>query len=267
MRPHDAAITVRLLGAALAVASLWRPGAVGAARRRRRAASRCRRRRRRTRPPTALPNRAGFAQVLRPRRLRHGQTADSTRSPSRWWTSTSSSRSRWPSSSATTSTDPNGRRTSRRSSKSPYKPLLDAGVKFYASLGNHDAREQRYYKLFNMDGKLYYSFKAPKQDVRFFALESTYPVPEQMTWLEEQLKNVEGRRGRSSLPSPALLVRQDARVRIEAARDARAAVHEVQRQRRLHRPRPHLRAHEAAEGHRLLRGRVGRTAQEGRLRA
>ena len=43
----------------------------------------------------------------------------------------------------------------------PYKPLLDAGVKFYASLGNHDAREQRYYKLFNMDGKLYYTFKAP----------------------------------------------------------------------------------------------------------
>ena len=38
----------------------------------------------------------------------------------------------------------------------PYKPLLDAGVKFYASLGNHDAREQRFYKLFNMDGKLYY---------------------------------------------------------------------------------------------------------------
>src|SRR5215207_6846302 len=43
----------------------------------------------------------------------------------------------------------------------PYKPLLDAGVKFYAALGNHDAREQRYYKLFNMDGKLYYAF-APK---------------------------------------------------------------------------------------------------------
>ena len=37
----------------------------------------------------------------------------------------------------------------------PYKPLLDAGVKFYASLGNHDAREQRFYKLFNMDGHLY----------------------------------------------------------------------------------------------------------------
>jgi predicted MPP superfamily phosphohydrolase len=71
----------------------------------------------------------------------------------------------------------------------PYKPLLDAGVKFQASLGNHDAREQRYYKLFNMDGKLYYTFKGSKQSVRFFALESTYMDPEQVAWLEKELKN------------------------------------------------------------------------------
>ncbi len=70
----------------------------------------------------------------------------------------------------------------------PYKPLLDRGVKFYASLGNHDSREQRYYKYFNMDGKLYYSFKAPKQDVRFFALESTYMDQDQIKWLEDELK-------------------------------------------------------------------------------
>jgi predicted MPP superfamily phosphohydrolase len=70
----------------------------------------------------------------------------------------------------------------------PYKPLLDEGVKFYASLGNHDSREQRYYKPFNMDGKLYYSFKAPKQDVRFFALESTYMDDEQLKWIEDELK-------------------------------------------------------------------------------
>lgn len=69
----------------------------------------------------------------------------------------------------------------------PYKPLLDAGVKFYGALGNHDAREQRFYKLFNMDGALYYSFKAPKQDVRFIALESTYMEPKQQAWLEKTL--------------------------------------------------------------------------------
>ena len=70
----------------------------------------------------------------------------------------------------------------------PYKPLLDAGVKFYASLGNHDARNQRFYKLFNMDGKLYYSFKAPRQSVRFFALETTYADPDQMAWAGMELK-------------------------------------------------------------------------------
>jgi predicted phosphodiesterase len=69
----------------------------------------------------------------------------------------------------------------------PYKPLLDAGVKFYGALGNHDAREQRYYKLFNMDGKLYYTFN-PKPEVRFVFLESTYPVPEQIQWAEDELK-------------------------------------------------------------------------------
>jgi 3',5'-cyclic AMP phosphodiesterase CpdA len=69
----------------------------------------------------------------------------------------------------------------------PYKPLLDAGVKFYASLGNHDAREQRYYKPFNMNGKLYYTLD-PRPDVRFFFLESTYPTPEQFQWLEDELK-------------------------------------------------------------------------------
>jgi hypothetical protein len=70
----------------------------------------------------------------------------------------------------------------------PFKAMLDAGIKFYAALGNHDARAQRYYKPFNMDGKLYYSLKAPKQKVRFFFLDSTYPVPEQIDWLEKELQ-------------------------------------------------------------------------------
>lgn len=70
----------------------------------------------------------------------------------------------------------------------PYKAILDAGVKFYASLGNHDGREQRYYKLFNMDGKLYYSFKAPKGDVRLFGLETTYLDRDQLAWIEKELQ-------------------------------------------------------------------------------
>ncbi len=70
----------------------------------------------------------------------------------------------------------------------PYKLLLDAKVKFYASLGNHDIRDQRNYENFNMGGKLYYTFKAPRQNVKFFVLETTYPEPEQIKWLEEELK-------------------------------------------------------------------------------
>ena len=76
----------------------------------------------------------------------------------------------------------------KRKFEDPYKPLLDAGVKFYAALGNHDARAQKDYKPFNMGGKLYYSFKAPTGKVRFFVLDSTYPVPEQIDWLEKELK-------------------------------------------------------------------------------
>ncbi|HEX5041944.1 MAG TPA: metallophosphoesterase [Candidatus Polarisedimenticolaceae bacterium] len=73
--------------------------------------------------------------------------------------------------------------------ETPYKALLDAGVKFYGALGNHDAREQRYYEAFNMEGKLYYSFHAPHEPVRFFVLDSTYPVPEQIAWLQKELED------------------------------------------------------------------------------
>ena len=73
----------------------------------------------------------------------------------------------------------------RRKFEDPYKPMLDAGVKFYASLGNHDNPNQRLYKPFNMDGKRYYSFR--KENVEFFALDSTYMDPVQLAWVEKQL--------------------------------------------------------------------------------
>jgi 3',5'-cyclic AMP phosphodiesterase CpdA len=75
-----------------------------------------------------------------------------------------------------------------RKFEEPYRPLIDAGVKFKASLGNHDAREMRNYKYFDMQDKLFYSFKAPKQSVRFYAFESTYMTPEQLSWIENELK-------------------------------------------------------------------------------
>jgi 3',5'-cyclic AMP phosphodiesterase CpdA len=81
----------------------------------------------------------------------------------------------------------------RRKFEEPYKPLIDAGVKFYAALGNHDDPTQRFYKPFNMNGERYYSFKAPKPGIgirggaRFFALDSNYMSPEQLKWLEKEL--------------------------------------------------------------------------------
>lgn len=75
----------------------------------------------------------------------------------------------------------------RRKFEIPYAPLLNAGVRFYASLGNHDGREQRNYKLFNMGGELYYTMRPGRQNVRFFALESGYLDEEQLAWLEKQL--------------------------------------------------------------------------------
>jgi hypothetical protein len=74
-----------------------------------------------------------------------------------------------------------------RKFEQPYKTLIDAGVKFYASLGNHDDLGERLYKPFNMGGERYYTFK--KNDVAFFALDSTYMTPKQLGWLEEQLLN------------------------------------------------------------------------------
>jgi predicted phosphodiesterase len=68
----------------------------------------------------------------------------------------------------------------------PYHALLDAGVKFYASLGNHDDPDERLYKPFNMGGQRYYTFN--KGDVQFFVLDSNYMDPTQLSWVEENLQ-------------------------------------------------------------------------------
>lgn len=68
----------------------------------------------------------------------------------------------------------------------PYKLLLDAGVQFYATLGNHDTTNERFYKPFNMNGANYYTYK--KGHVRFFALDSNYMDPKQTAWIETQLR-------------------------------------------------------------------------------
>jgi 3',5'-cyclic AMP phosphodiesterase CpdA len=79
--------------------------------------------------------------------------------------------------------------------ETPYKPLMDAGVKFYGSLGNHDNPNQRSYALFNMNGQRYYTFRASAGGVakiaaggvRFFALDTNYLSKEQIDWIDKEL--------------------------------------------------------------------------------
>ena len=69
----------------------------------------------------------------------------------------------------------------------PYAPLLAAGVKFQASLGNHDRPEQVSYKPFNMNGQRYYSYV--RDNVRFFALDSTLMDQKQLQWIDAGLRD------------------------------------------------------------------------------
>jgi predicted phosphodiesterase len=81
-----------------------------------------------------------------------------------------------------------------RKFEEPYRVLLDAGVKFFAVLGNHDDPRQVHYKPFNMNGERYYTL-APPGDllakiatrVEFFAIDSTNLDRPQVRWLDERL--------------------------------------------------------------------------------
>ncbi|HUQ31039.1 MAG TPA: metallophosphoesterase [Pyrinomonadaceae bacterium] len=66
-----------------------------------------------------------------------------------------------------------------------YKALLDDQVKFYATLGNHDQSNQRFYAKFNMNGEEYYRFT--KGNVAFYSLNSNYMDARQLKWLEGEL--------------------------------------------------------------------------------
>src|SRR5262245_11471034 len=74
----------------------------------------------------------------------------------------------------------------RKKFEDPYKQLLDSGLKFYATLGNHDNPNERFYERWNMKGERFYTFK-PKPGIRFFSLDSNYVDPKQLEWLEKEL--------------------------------------------------------------------------------
>jgi predicted phosphodiesterase len=70
----------------------------------------------------------------------------------------------------------------------PYAALLKAGVRFQASLGNHDRPENVDYPFFNMNGQRYYSFV--RGNARFLALDTSRGVdPKQLAWIESTLRD------------------------------------------------------------------------------
>jgi len=72
----------------------------------------------------------------------------------------------------------------------PYAALLQAGVLFYATLGNHDSMANRSYPGFHMGGERYYTYA--KRNVQFFVLDSNQLDPRQLAWFDGVLKQSSG---------------------------------------------------------------------------
>ena len=69
----------------------------------------------------------------------------------------------------------------------PYKPLLNAAVKFYACLGNHDNTSNDGYGGVNMGGRRYYTYA--RDNARFFVRDSNALDPGQIAWITAALKD------------------------------------------------------------------------------
>jgi 3',5'-cyclic AMP phosphodiesterase CpdA len=67
----------------------------------------------------------------------------------------------------------------------PYAALLSGGVRFQASLGNHDDDHLINYPPLNMNGQRYYSYT--RRNVRFLALDSNLMNAAQLKWIETTL--------------------------------------------------------------------------------
>ena len=150
----------------------------------------------------------------------------------------------------------------------PYKALLDRGVMFYATLGNHDPPGQPDYVPFNMNGNRYYNFLSrPGRRCRWRAAasSSSRSIPSRSTrrrsiWLRRSPRRV--RRGLADLllPPPALHVRPLPVRGGVAPAPARADPGPVRRRRRAQRARALLRADRAAARHPVLHFGRGRRA-------
>ena len=97
-----------------------------------------------------------------------------------------------------------------------------------------------------MGGKTYYAFKASKQDVKFIALETDYPTPEQREWLQQELSG--GEAWMIPFFHHPLYSSGMHGSHVDLRTGDGADVAREQRHRGLHRPRPLLRAHPPQQG-------------------
>jgi 3',5'-cyclic AMP phosphodiesterase CpdA len=67
----------------------------------------------------------------------------------------------------------------------PYAPLIQGGVRFFATLGNHDRPENRRYAPFGMGGERYYTFVL--RNARFVVLDTNRLDAAQIDWADATL--------------------------------------------------------------------------------
>jgi hypothetical protein len=83
----------------------------------------------------------------------------------------------------------------------PYKTFLDAGLNFYAVLGNHDDVKQPSYAPFHMGGARYYTFRADPSllarltdtDLQFFMLDTETLDRTQAAWVDREMGRSDAR--------------------------------------------------------------------------
>ena len=155
----------------------------------------------------------------------------------------------------------------RRKFEDPYRPLLDEGVKFYATLGNHDDPRQIAYPLFNMDGERYYSFSPPEDllakvvsRVEFFAVDSTNLDRTQLRWLDERLRDSDATWKVCFFPPSPVHVRALSHLGTRLPPDSGTAARQKWCGRCLLGTRAHLSAVRTAVGHSVLHQRWSRFA-------
>ena len=135
----------------------------------------------------------------------------------------------------------------------PYKPLLDRGVKFYATLGNHDRDLEIHFKPFNMNDVDRYSFD--QGNARFVVLNSNHPAdPLQLKWLDQVYADAGTKWRIAFFHHPLYSSGQHAAEGRDVIRPAlEPALDPQPRRRRVHRPRASLRADQAAARGQALR--------------